>query len=330
MNVGHFWTPEEKADLLALSRDDFLAKYPGISPDSYRQRFAYERKKVESASPVRLADDGLYHVEPWSYTPSRPVIPKGIERHVNIGDTHGVFVDQRVWAAVLDFVRDFRPDQINCLGDMIDFYDVSRFDKNPNRRIVIGAEIEFTREVVFAELRRAAPKARIVWKDGNHEDRLRRYLWSRAPELASLPGLEMSELFRLKDLDIEHLTTEDPLIVGEIQLTHGHLVRKHSGATAKAMLDDWGTSVIHNHTHRLGAVYKTDRSGEYVAFENGCLCSKQMEYMQGVPNWQHGFSVGWVLPSGRFHFEQVAVVDGRFVFGGRFYGSDDPIDHCHD
>jgi hypothetical protein len=327
-NSGFFWTEAAISDLLALSREDFLAKYEKVSGHAYRQRLAEERRKVEFATPIAVTDDGLYRPQEWNYQPRSPIVPYGLEKHVNIGDTHGVFVDQRTWAAVLDFVRDFKPDQINLLGDIADFYDISRFDKNPNRRIVLGKEIEFTRDVILAELRRAAPKSRIIWVEGNHENRLQRYLWSRAPELASLPGMDMRELFRLRDLKITY--TQQSLEVGDIQMTHGHMARKHSGWTAKAMMDEYGTSVIHNHTHRLGAIYKTDRGGEYVAFENGCLCNLNPEYINGVPNWQHGFSVGWVLPHGRFHFEQITILDGRFVYGGKFFGADDPVTDCHD
>jgi len=327
-NSGFFWTQEIIADLLAMNRDDFLEKYPKVSGHAYRQRLAEERKKAEFSAPIEFDGEGTYVPREWQYMPRQPVVPVGIEKHVNLGDTHGVFVDQPTWATVLDFIRDFKPDQINLLGDIADFYDISRFDKNPNRRVVLAKEIEFTRDVVLAELRRAAPKARIIWVEGNHENRLQRYLWSRAPEIASLPGLDMRQLFRLPELRIQY--TQKAIEVGDVNLTHGHMVRKHSGQTAKAMMDEWGKSVVHNHTHRLGAVYKTDRGGSYLAFENGCLCSMTPEYIPGVPNWQHGFSVGWVLPTGRFHFEQITIVDGKFVYGGKFYGADDAVDDCHD
>lgn len=330
-NTGFFWSEAALADLVSMGKEEFLTRYPQVSYDAWRQRRAIELKKIAENTPIVMDEkmgDGNLEFGHWEYTPSRPTIPAGVEKHVNIGDTHGVFVEQEVWKAVLDFIRDFKPDQINLLGDIIDFYDVSRFDKNPMRRVVLGREIDFTKDVILAELRRAAPKARIVWVEGNHENRLTRYLWSRAPELASLPNLDMTQLFALQKLKIEYQM--DPIPVGNVNMMHGHMVRKHSAYTAKAMLDDMGKSVIHNHTHRLGAHYKTDHGGAHVAFENGCLCTMDMEYVSGKPNWQHGFSVGWVLPNGNFHFEQVAVIDGGFIFGGKFYGASDPIIECHD
>jgi hypothetical protein len=138
----------------------------------------------------------------------------------------------------------------------------------------------------------------------------------------------MRSLFRTNALKIEYRT--GPIEVGNILMMHGHMARKHSGWTAKAMLDELGTSVVHNHTHRLGAIFKTDRGGSYLGIENGCLCSMDAEYIKGLPNWQHGFSCGWVMPSGRFHFQQVSVVHGKFIFDGRLFGAEEKLDHCHD
>jgi hypothetical protein len=326
-NTGHYWKEAEKQDLLAMDRDSFLARYDWATDNAYRHKRRELVALVEQTSSIEL-DNGLFSPTPWNYAPQKASVPLGVEKHVMIGDTHGYFVDQRTWKAVLDFIRDFKPDVINCLGDLVDFYDISRYTKNPNRRAYLYDEIKFTREVVFAELRRAAPKARIVWKGGNHEDRLQRYLWSRAPELASLPALDMRNLFSLSSLNIQYTT--DSLTVGDTELTHGHMARKHSGWTAKAMMEDLGTSVIHNHTHRLGAIYKSDRSGSYIAYENGSLCRLDPEFIHGTPNWQHGFSVGWLLPNGKFHTEQIAVQEGVFNYGGRFFGTDEQLDHCHD
>lgn len=328
MNTGFFWNEDSIADLLALGKEEFLTKYPKVSEHSYRQRKAQETRQITEQTPIEITGDGNMQVEEWCYKPRKASVPMGLEKHVNIGDTHGVFVEQPVWKAVLDFIKDFKPDQINLLGDMIDFYEISRFDKNPMRRVVLGREIDFTREVVLAEVRRAAPKARIKWSEGNHENRLKRFLWSRAPELASLPGLDMRSLFNLGKLKIEYL--EGNIEVGDVQLTHGHMARKHSGFTAKAMLEDYGSSVIHNHTHRLGAHYKTDRGGKYLAFENGCLCSFDMEYIKGSPNWQHGFSVAWLMPDNTTHFEQLEIKDGGFMYGGKFFGTRDEVTDCHD
>jgi hypothetical protein len=323
----HYWTPGELQDLLALPRDEFLEKYEHIGYDAWRIKHGRHKRAVETSAPIVLEDDGLYRPTAWDYSPQSPSRPT-LERHVMIGDTHGYYVEQEVWKTVLDFVRDFKPHRIHLLGDIIDFYDISRYLKDPNRRLVLGKEVEFTRDAILKPLRDAAPQATIEWTEGNHEARLNKYLWSRAPELASLPGLDIRNIFSLDDLRIHYKTKETE--VGGVVMTHGHIVRAHSGWTAKAMMEGYGQSVIHNHTHRLGAVYSSRRGSDWVGFENGCLCQMDPSYITGTPNWQHGFSVGWLRTDGTFNFSQVHIKNGGFVYEGKFFGRDERLDHCHD
>jgi hypothetical protein len=197
------------------------------------------------------------------------------------------------------------------------------------RKMFLGREVGFTIDIVLSELRAAAKNARIVWVIGNHEIRLQKYLWTRAPELASLPSLDIRNLFELNKFGIHY--TDQPLLVGDTLMTHGHLARKGSGNTARAMLDEYGRSVIHGHTHRLGAIYKTSAGQNFMAFENGCLCQLTPEFLPpGTVNWQHGFSVGYLMGDGEYHFQQILISPTNTIaFNGRVYGADDPVIDCH-
>ena len=95
MNTGFFWSEESLTDLLALEKDEFLSKYPKVSAEAYRQRLAREQKQIEDKIPIEITGDGNLEVEEWNYKPRRPTVPFGVEKHVMIGDTHGVFVDQK-------------------------------------------------------------------------------------------------------------------------------------------------------------------------------------------------------------------------------------------
>ncbi len=75
---------------------------------------------------------------------------------------------------------------------------------------------------------------------------------------------------------------------------------------------------MHGHTHRLGAFYHRDISDTYAAWENGCLCNLNPDYVT-APDWQHGWSVVWSHRD-YFHVEQVAVVKGRYNYHGKVHG----------
>ena len=76
---------------------------------------------------------------------------------------------------------------------------------------------------------------------------------------------------------------------------HGHVVRQNSAYSAKAMLDKRHMSGITGHTHRLGVCHQTTQGTNNYWVENGCLCELNPEYMHGYPDWQHGFSVGYLI-----------------------------------
>lgn len=153
-----------------------------------------------------------------------------------------------------------------------------------------------------------------------HEHRLQRYLWQH-PEIASLRALELPELLRTEKLGIEYIEYGKPVFHHEFLVEHGNIARKHSAYTAAGMLQDRQISGISGHTHRLGSHYKTDGNGRVkVWFENGCLCDLEPEYIYGVPNFQHGFSIGWfTADDNRFTVEQVPIIKGRLFYKGRIW-----------
>ena len=229
------------------------------------------------------------------------------------------FQDQRVVHEVELFIGELQPGMIIYPGDVIDCYLLSKFDKNPERADRLQQEFDMS-AAMFRRQRALAPNARMVFEPGNHEDRLRRYLWSQAPALSSLRCLKMEELMGLKDNDVECIEKDEGVLFNDnFLVTHAEIIRAHSGWTAKGMSDKHGGSGIHGHSHRLGSYYKTNRSGMYGWWENGCLCNMHPDYMVH-PNWQQGFSVV-TFTHGRFWVEQIPIIGRKFIYGGRIYGS---------
>ena len=50
-----------------------------------------------------------------------------------VTDEHHPFQDDHARSVALKIVQDFDPDMVVCGSDGIDFYQVSHFDKNPER-----------------------------------------------------------------------------------------------------------------------------------------------------------------------------------------------------
>lgn len=237
---------------------------------------------------------------------------------VVLSDFQVPWQDKPVVSLVLDFVDDLKPHGVVLAGDIADCYELSAFDKDPLKRWTLKREIRECGELMKRLGRHTKER---VWLLGNHEDRLRRALW-RTPEFSSLNELEFPALFHLSDHGFKYRAYGDLFKLGKLSVTHGSIVRKHSAASAKAHYEQVGGSVLHGHTHRLGSYYRTTASGTHVAFENGCLCRLDPEYIKGRPDWQQGFSVVNVESgSALFSVQQVPVLNrSRFYFGGDLYG----------
>jgi len=247
------------------------------------------------------------------------------QKIVVLPDVHYPFHDRKVWHGALGFIRREKPDAVGLIGDCYDFYDLSRFDKNPARLNNLPRDLGnpgepggFQREILAA-LAIAAPNAERWITAGNHEARLRKYLWHHAPAFSGFKTLTVPALYQTEHYGFTYHEEGTMVRLGKLRALHGHIVRKWSGMSAKAHFERHGTSILHGHSHRMGAFFKRDVKGIHGAWEIGCLCDLQPEYLP-FPDWQQGWAVVTVGKRDLFSVELVSVIDRRFyVYGGQTY-----------
>jgi len=209
-------------------------------------------------------------------------------------DEHFPFQDERARSIALEIVRDFNPDVLISGSDGVDFYALSKFSKNPKRISSFQEDINSWKEGQ-KEWKDAAPEATRVFLKGNHEDRLRKWLWDH-PEAHSLEALKLSSLL---DLEKQGISFSDDgesdwcdwefTVGGTLVVRHGGVVRKGSSMSARAELDSerYSISILTGHTHRGGSIYARTRKGVVQAHECFCLCGLEPEYVRH-PDWQQG------------------------------------------
>ena len=201
-------------------------------------------------------------------------------------------------------------------GDMIDFYSISRFNKDPRRALNIQQDLDKLYDFLCA-CRKALPHTKIKYFKGNHEARLQSFKWSKVPEFAYLRCLEPEKLFRLAELDIEWIPKRWQY--KKIWFLHGNIISKHSGWTAQKIRAEYGVNVVHGHSHRTGKSNKTDLGGNIGGWESGCLCRLDPEYLEGIANWQHGFSLVNYYKNKIFYVNNVDIVKYSFIYAGKYY-----------
>lgn len=238
--------------------------------------------------------------------------PQTKQKIVQINDLHIPYHDKKTLDVFYKFLKDVKVDKIVIAGDLLDFYELSTFDKDPKRRFTIQDEIDICYEIL-KDLKALCPEIHFI--KGNHESRLKKFLWKN-PSLASIKVLELPKLLNLDSLGIEYHDLE--YVYRKFRFTHGSIVRQDSGASAKAELLKYGSSMASGHTHRLSMFVKTDARGTVGAYEGGCMCELTPEYIQGTPNWTQGFLV-FDFNNDRFYAQIVPILEHKFMFGNKLY-----------
>ena len=231
------------------------------------------------------------------------------QRLLIMSDIHFPFQDDLALHSMLDFSFEYRPDIIVLLGDIIDFYQISTFVKNPAKKSV-KAEILETKKFL-TELRYHFPDARIIYKTGNHEDRLEKYIFQNAKEIHDLISELLPNELGLKDLKIEYMS--EPFAIGKLWFLHGH--EKPGGAYNPEYICNVIWQYVHDHFivghfHRKQQKTFKNISGE--TFWTGALgyLAGQMDYAI-LNKWTQGFCTVDYSSNGHFRATNREILNGE-------------------
>jgi predicted phosphodiesterase len=253
--------------------------------------------------------------------------------------------DEAAISVALSIVRKINPSLVVLVGDNLDFPEFSgKFRLTPAFAYTTQASIDRA-TLLCAQVRTAAPNAKVVWLAGNHEERLPRLLLDNAkaaygirrgndPE--SFPVMSVPYLCRMDEFGVEFrpgYPAANVWVTDRLQIIHGDKVASN-GSTAHKYLSTSKTSVVYGHIHRREWAERTreDHDGPrtILAASPGCLCrvdgvvpsTKQGLDLDGRPlrrpeDWQQGLAIIPYHPeSGNFVYEQVAIRDGWAMWRG--------------
>ncbi len=110
--------------------------------------------------------------------------------------------------------------------------------------------------------------------------------------------------------------------VGKLSVIHGYYWNMYH---AKKTLEAFEGNVVYSHVHNpqmYAKVSPVDRKGYHIATSLPCLCNIKPDYKKDLPNfWINGFGVVEHLPAtGYFNLYTIIIIDGCFMWNGRYYG----------
>jgi predicted phosphodiesterase len=197
-------------------------------------------------------------------------------------------------------------------GDIIDCYSISRWETDPRKR-KFKQELDKTVELLRF-LRSNFPKARMVYKLGNHEERYESYMMCKAPELLDIPRFELESMLEFENLGIECVREKMPIKLGKLHVIHGHEYRfaiSNPVNPARGTYLRGKVNALCGHFHRSSSHSEKAMDEKVVTcWSVGCGCDMHPDYMP-LNSWNLGFARVEIDAAGAFCVNNLRVVDGK-------------------
>lgn len=237
---------------------------------------------------------------------------KGEHKTGVMGDLHLPYQANIPIELTLNHYKAVGIDVLLLNGDIMDCHSLSKFVKDPRKRNMVE-EIGITRDFL-ERLRDLFPNVRIIYKEGNHEERLETYLKRKAPELFGIEEFQLKELLHLKDLDIEWVGNKRRIKLGKLWVLHGHEFGYsffNPVNPARGMFLRAKDNVIVHHYHQRSEHEEPNLGFQQIgAWSVGCLCELHPEFMP-INKWVHGAAIVETDKSGMFSIENFKIIDNK-------------------
>jgi predicted phosphodiesterase len=296
---------------------EYRAKYGWEMPNRKLARIMYNENKesfttVESARLNLLRIEGKgkhqgnYNTIPEKEVPERPRNPYNLPKsdeavyepyHIDgkrlliLSDIHIPYHSIDALTCVFDYAKKEKPDTVVLNGDTIDFFRLSKFNKNPKSRSF--AEELNTFKEFFAILKKTF-KAKIIFKIGNHEERYNHFLWMKANELEGVKEFKLEEIIKARAEGIDVVGDKRIMKAGDLNVIHGHEFGQNIFSPvniARGLFLKGKTSAIQGHNHQSSEHTESDMNGKITTtWSAGCLCELHPAYLP-INKWNHGFAM---------------------------------------
>lgn len=221
--------------------------------------------------------------------------------------------------AVEKYMAAHRWDGYLNIGDFMDMDTISSFNASEPRKTrgrYISADFEEGNKILDrhqAIIRAKNRKAKFVMLEGNHEERVERWL-DKNPMFEGYFDIPRALNFEERGFEWVKSWTEGKIYtIGKANFIHGKFTNQYHPAK---MAQRFGDNIFYGHTHDMmchAVAHELHPDKVHVGQSIGCLCTSQ-GYMKGSNNnWQQGFMVLHLLPSGQFTYYLPRIFNHKFI-----------------
>jgi len=295
-----------------------VAKYPDLKADNVRSVIRYyrgnkgvEARKKASNKQFFRASDGSYNLKAVNISTQDFIFPH--KKPLIVSDIHLPYHDIDAIEIALEKAYKNNVDSIYLNGDILDFYQVSRFTKEGGAMSIKEERDMFFEFIGWIKSNFDVP---IYYKAGNHEERLAKYINDKAPDLAQLPELSLSGFLKLDELDVQFVDGRQKALMGKLIVVHGHEFGESIFSPvnpARGLFLRAKSSTLAGHNHQTSEHHENNLKNDSMAcFSTGCLCQLTPNYRPfAYTKWNHGFAIVEIDADDTFEVSNYRIIDGK-------------------
>ena len=290
--------------------------------DGYRaEAISVESKKAAKA--YKPPKKQTYAMPKSKAKPWEPFVVGGKCSIGVLSDIHFPKHHEKALKNSVDFLKG-KIDVLVLNGDIADAEEFGSWAKSP-KAVQTEDSVQCVRDGLLWIISQF-PKARIIYKFGNHEERLDRYCWGKAPELVGLPHITWEGLLTIgqdlkpiKELErIEWVKDQRPIMAGKLPIFHGHELPKSlisSVNPARGAFLRLIDTVLVGHFHRSSSHVEYNWQRDAInCWSTGCLCDLSPQYAV-INKWNWGFAMVDVSANGDFDVQNFKLLKSGKVVG---------------
>jgi predicted phosphodiesterase len=256
----------------------------------------------KSGQKSKKAQDKTYHLDydrpknPYNLPKSdettfEPFVLKGYKKIALLSDIHVPYHSIEAITTSLNFIKKEKPDLLILNGDTLDFFQLSRFGKDPKKRS-FAYELDTMKELI--QIFQKQLKCKIVFKKGNHEERYQHFLNTKAGELVGVEEFDLVNIIKARAEGIEVIGEKRIIHANKLNIIHGHEFSQGFFSPvniARGLALRAKASAIQGHNHQTSEHTQIDINGKVMTtWSTGCLCELHPHYAP-INNWNHGFAI---------------------------------------
>jgi hypothetical protein len=195
-------------------------------------------------------------------------------------------------------------------GDAMDCYQLSRHEKVEKNR-EFSWELDVARSMLSHLREYFGDRVRIIYREGNHEERFAKYVADKADALKGV--VDLPTLLKLSSLHIEWVGEKRKLSIGKLWVDHGHEWFGSGGVNpARAYRMKANDNILLGHVHRttFDMVKRPLDGSVFAGWTMGCLCDLNPYY---APRnmWNHGVCTVDLEKTGDFTLNNRIIINGK-------------------